>query len=70
MLHLCEAQNEKLWNKSINESQVKWSISSENASIAYRKQKIDREWFKERDFLFIRYLFKKKDSHYIVDRSI
>lgn len=39
--HLCEAQNQKLWNKSINESQVKWSISSENAAIAYRKQKID-----------------------------
>lgn len=37
--HLCEPSNEKLWNRCINESQKKWEITSENASISYRKQK-------------------------------
>ena len=26
--HFCNAQNEKLWNKAVNESYVKWGISS------------------------------------------
>ena len=37
--HFCEGQSEKLWNKEVNESQVKWAITSENAYIFYRKQK-------------------------------
>lgn len=68
--HLCEAEHEKLWNKQVSESQVKWAISSENACIFYRKQKSIGEWFRERDFLFIRYLFRKGGCHFIVDRSI
>lgn len=37
--HLCEIQNYKLWNGSINESHVKLSISSDNAYLAYFKHR-------------------------------
>jgi hypothetical protein len=67
---LCEVQNEKLWNRAVNESQAKWAITSENAYIFYRKQKSINEWFRERDFLFIRYLFRQGAAHFIIDRSI
>lgn len=30
----------------------------------------DSEWFKERDFLFLRHLFVREDSCFIIDRSI
>lgn len=69
-LHLAEAQLEKLWNRSINESQIRWNISTENSAIVYRKQKTDSEWFKERDFLLLRHLFVMGESTFIVDRSI
>lgn len=36
---LCEIQNYKLWNKSINESHVKLSISSDNTYLVYLKQR-------------------------------
>ena len=36
---LCEVQNYKLWNKSINESHVKLSISSDNVYLVYLKQR-------------------------------
>jgi hypothetical protein len=37
--HLCEVQNYKLWNGSVNESHVKLSISSDNAYLVYLKQR-------------------------------
>lgn len=68
--HLCEIQHEKLWNSTVNESQIKWNITTENSAIVYRKQKSDSEWFKERDFLFLRHLFLIDNSAFIIDRSI
>ena len=70
LTQICEVQNEKLWNSSINQSQIKWAISSQNAYIIYRKQKAYSEWYRERDFVFIKYLFKKGNSHYLIERSI
>lgn len=37
--NLCEVQNYKLWNGTINESHVKLSITSDNAYLAYFKQR-------------------------------
>jgi hypothetical protein len=67
---LCEVQNYKLWNKCINESHIKLSISSDNTYLVYLKQRSLSEWFKERDFLFLRHLCKVASAYYIIDCSI
>lgn len=68
--HLCELQNYKLWNASVNESQIKLPITSENTFIMYLKLRSAYEWFKERDFLFLRHVFKMADRYYMIDRSV
>jgi hypothetical protein len=67
---LCEVQNYKLWNKSINESHIKLSISSDNTYLAYMKQRSLSEWFRERDFLFLHHLCKVSSAYYFIDCSI
>ena len=68
--HLCEIQHYKLWNGATNESLEKLWISSDNTCIQYLKQKAVSEWFRERDFLFLRHLARSGDRFYIFDRSI
>jgi len=70
MRHLCELQNYKLWNATINESQMKLPITSDNTFIMYMKQRAQSEWHKERDFLFLKHVFKMSERYYMVDKSI
>ncbi len=68
--HLCEVQNYKLWNGSINESHVKLSITSDNAYLAYFKHRSYSNLYRERDFLFLRHLCRVEQAFYFVDTSI
>jgi hypothetical protein len=68
--HLCEVQNYKLWNGSVNESNVKLSISSDNAYLVYFKQRAYGHLYRERDFLFLRHLCTLERAYFLVDCSV
>lgn len=60
----------KKWNESVDESQIKITLTAENCLICYQKHTRYNSWFKDRDFLFMRHAFTYKNCKYIADRSI
>lgn len=36
----------------------------------YQKHKAFSEWYRERDFLYLKHLFKMEECFYLVDKSI
>ena len=45
-------------------------ISTENTAIMYQKHKRYNQWYKERDFVYIRHVFKTGNDYFMVDKSI
>lgn len=60
----------KNWHPEIIHGQVKLSISSENSAIVYQKHKALSKWYRERDYLYLRHIFKMGESYFIADKSI
>ena len=58
------------WNPEIVQAEIKLSISSENSAIVYQKHREYSQWYRERDFVFLRHLFKIGKDYFIADKSI
>lgn len=60
----------KNWHPEIVEAEIKLSISSENSAIIYQKHREYSKWYRERDFVFLRHVFKIGEDAFISDKSI
>ena len=70
ILILCDFNQYKFWHDQVTEGDVKMKLSSDNTIIGYQKHQAYSHWYRERDFLFVRHLFKNNDYYYLVDKSI
>lgn len=59
----------KNWHPSVSEGQQKFRISSENCSIFYQKHSKFSQWYRERDFLYLKHVFMLRNAYYLVDKS-
>ena len=59
----------KLWHPTVHESQQKIRISCENCSIFYQKHKPYSKWYRERDYLYLKHVFKLGEHYYLADKS-
>ena len=60
----------KAWNQEVLQSEIKVSISSENSAIIYHKNRPFSQWYRERDYLYLRHVFKYDEDFYVADKSI
>jgi len=60
----------KHWHPEIVHGHINLRISSENSAIVYQKHKAYSKWYRERDFLYLRHVFKKGENFFIADKSI
>lgn len=60
----------KNWHPEIVQAEIKLNILSENSAIVYQKHKAYSKWYRERDFIFLRHVFKVAEDYYIADKSI
>lgn len=67
---LTNVQLYKHWHPEVLQGEIKLGISSENSAISYQKHRAYSKWYRERDFLYLRHVFKLKEDYYIADKSI
>ena len=60
----------KKWNHNVSEAEAKHLFASENLKIIYQKNKSHGTFWKSRDFVYLRHVFKYKGNLYIIDKSI
>ena len=60
----------KVWHPEVVQGDIKLTISSDNSAISYQKHKEYSKWYRERDFLYLRHIFKMGNDYYIADKSI
>jgi hypothetical protein len=58
------------WHPQVVHGHVNLRISSENSAIVYQKNRGYSKWYRERDFLYLRHVFRQGDSYFIADKSI
>ena len=47
-----------IWNDQIVQAGIKLRISSDNSVIVYQKHKQYSKWYRDRDFVYLRHVFK------------
>lgn len=67
---MIDPNNYRYWNDEVDIGNIKLRIYSENTVIAYQKHKAINISYRERDFLYVRHLFKENNIIYMVDKSI
>ena len=60
----------KVWHPEVVQGDIKLGISSDNCAISYQKHREYSKWYRERDFLYLRHIFKLHTGYYIADKSI